>query len=100
MSNTILTKKYFNLSDELHYITSQLVIQTDPTDPHGGLKPYVQWSKSSIEPLEDAIEKLMQRVRDDTKAGEKVFTRAEQAKLNATYDEIRKRERERDMEGL
>ncbi|HEX3783929.1 MAG TPA: hypothetical protein VHX38_30065 [Pseudonocardiaceae bacterium] len=90
MSNTILTKKHFDLSGELHEIASKLVIQTDPADPHGGLKPFVQWSKNSIETLEDAVEKLVQRVRDDTKAGEKVFTRAELAKLNAQYDELKR----------
>jgi hypothetical protein len=90
MNNSILIKKHFDLSGELHEITSKLVIQADPADPHGGLKPFVQWSKASIEPLEDAIEKLVQRVRDDTKAGEKVFTRTELAKLNAQYDELKR----------
>jgi hypothetical protein len=100
MSNTILTKKYYDLHDELYYIASNLVIQADPDDAKAGLKPYVRWSKSNIEPLEDAIEKLVQRVRNDTKAGEKVYTRAEQAEANATYEAIRKQERERDREGL
>jgi hypothetical protein len=89
MSNTILTKKYYDLGDEAYYIASNLVVKADPDDPKAGLKPYVQWSKTTIEPLEAAIEQLVQRVRDDTKAGNKVFTRAEQAKLNDLAAELR-----------
>jgi hypothetical protein len=100
MSNTILTKKYYDLHDELYHIISNLVIKADPADQKAGLKPYVLWGKNNIQPLEDAIENLVQRVRDDTKTGKKVFTRAEQAQLNATYDEIRKREREQDSNTL
>lgn len=100
MARNILHKKYYDLHDELYYIASSLVVKTDPDNPRAGLKPYVQWSKNDVQPLADAIENLVQRVRDDTKAGKKVFTRAEQAKLNETYDEIRKQERERDTTSM
>jgi hypothetical protein len=100
MSNTILTKKYYDLAGELYEITSRLVVKAEadysltPTVVRS--KAYVQWSKNNLEPLEDAIENLVQRVRDDTKARKReVFTRAEQAQLNATYDELKRQERER-----
>jgi hypothetical protein len=100
MSNTILTKKYYDLQEELYQIASNLVIKADLNDPHAGLKPYIQWSKSSMEPLEDAIEQLVQRVRDDTKAGNKVFTRAEQAKLNDLAADMRRRDNEEVFGGV
>jgi hypothetical protein len=69
MARNILHKKYYDLHDELYYIASNLIVKNDPDNPEIGLKPYVQWSKNDIQPLEDAIEALVQRVRDDTKAG-------------------------------
>lgn len=91
-------KKYYDIAGELYEITSRLVVKVEI---NGSITPsvtrmtaYVEWSKSHLEPLEDAIEKLVQRVRDDTKAGKKVFTRAEHAELHAQYDEMKQRERE------
>ena len=70
MVRNILHKKYCDLPSELYEITSHLIIKPDAATGKG-LRPYVQWSKNDIQPLEDAIEQLVQRVRDDTKAGEK-----------------------------
>lgn len=73
MAQDILHKKYYDIAGELYEITSQLVVKAEvdrsklPSVVR--MKAYVQWSKSNLEPLEDAVEKLVQRVRDDTKAG-------------------------------
>src|SRR5436853_7296879 len=101
MAQDILHKKYYDIAGELYEIASQLVIKAEIdrslTPSVTRLKAYVQWSKSNLEPLEDAIEKLVQRVRDDTRAGKRVFTRAEQAELNAQYEEMRRKQQGREQ---
>jgi hypothetical protein len=103
MANDILTKKYYDIAGELYEITSQLVVKAEVDSSKlpsvTRMQAYVQWSKSNLEPLEDAIEKLIQRVRDDTKAGKQVFTRAEHAELNRQYEEMKARQRERERAG-
>jgi hypothetical protein len=103
MAQDVLRKKYYDLASELYEITSQLVVKAEVDSSQlpsaVRMKAYVEWSKTNLEPLEDAIEKLVQRVRDDTKAGRQVFTRAEQAELNAKYEEMRKRRREQEQVG-
>ncbi len=96
MTRDILHKKHYDIADELYKISSRLVVKAEEVSSGTigrsviAMKAYVQWSKNNLEPLEDAIEKLVQRVRDDTKAGERVFTRAERAELHAKYEEWRR----------
>ena len=88
-------RKFYDLHDEIYEIVSRLVVRAEDEPAVGGqsrlaMKSYVQWSKNGLQPLDEAIEALARSVRDSTKAGEKIYTRAERAELEAQYQELRK----------
>lgn len=91
-----LNKPVHFLSDEIAEIIARLVIRTaeerEADQPVTyAMKPYVQWSKNNLQPLDKAIENLVLRVRETTKADEKVLTRAESVQLEELYDRYRQK---------
>jgi hypothetical protein len=84
-----------DLASEIEDIVGRLVIRTEENDLYQfNMKPYVQWSKGNFQPLDEAIENLARRVRDQSKSGRAIYTKAEQDKLAADYKRFREQQRE------